>query len=286
MVIIHLVLFLLTITFPFSVPLSTINFFFLKFSMITHTKMHTQSVISLWICFFRYCFFNLDVIDSKQLIYFFNIKRYPCKISKNPFPYLKTAVFQFMTYKVLYHYYFNFISLFTATYVEHLFTYWCLVIDPSIISLLFKLNLLSYLLWENSFYLINISRVQEELSQTMAPWHTDHLYTERICKTAHAGGKSLTWQMPCAVLCLVAQSCPALSDSINCSPPGSSVHGGSPGKKTGVGCHALLQGIFPTQGSNLGLLHCRRILYQLSYQGSPRDALPTPKSVWDFNKNS
>ena len=42
-----------------------------------------------------------------------------------------------------------------------------------------------------------------------------------------------------------------------------------PGKNTGVGCHFLLQGIFPTEGSNLGLLHCRRILYQLSHQGSP-----------------
>ena len=42
-----------------------------------------------------------------------------------------------------------------------------------------------------------------------------------------------------------------------------------PGKNTGVGCHFLLHGIFPTQGSNLGLLHCRKILYQLSHQGSP-----------------
>ena len=42
----------------------------------------------------------------------------------------------------------------------------------------------------------------------------------------------------------------------------------SPGaKNTGVGCHFLLQGIFLTQGSNLGLLHCRQILYQLSYKG-------------------
>ena len=41
-----------------------------------------------------------------------------------------------------------------------------------------------------------------------------------------------------------------------------------PGKNTGVGCHFLLQGIFPTQRSNTGLLHCRRILYQLSHQGS------------------
>ena len=42
-----------------------------------------------------------------------------------------------------------------------------------------------------------------------------------------------------------------------------------PGKNTGVGCRALLQGIFPTQGSNPGLPHCRRILYHLSHQGSP-----------------
>ena len=42
-----------------------------------------------------------------------------------------------------------------------------------------------------------------------------------------------------------------------------------PGKDTGVGCHFLLQGIFPTQGSNPGLLHCRQILYWLSYKGSP-----------------
>ena len=42
-----------------------------------------------------------------------------------------------------------------------------------------------------------------------------------------------------------------------------------PGKNTGVGCHFLLQGIFPIQGSNLGLPHCRQILYQLSHQGNP-----------------
>ena len=42
------------------------------------------------------------------------------------------------------------------------------------------------------------------------------------------------------------------------------------GKNTGVGCHALLQGIFSTQGSNTGLSHCRQILYCLSHQESPR----------------
>ena len=110
------------------------------------------------------------------------------------------------------------------------------------------------------------------------------------------------------VLCLVAQLCPTVCDSMDCSPPGSSVHGDSPGKNSGVGSHALLQGIFPTQGLNPGsptlevdslpsespgkprntgvgslsllqgsfptqelnpgLLHGRWILYQLGYQGS------------------
>ena len=46
-----------------------------------------------------------------------------------------------------------------------------------------------------------------------------------------------------------------------------------PGKSTGVGCHFLLQGIFPTQGSNLGLPHCRQTLYHLSHKGSPFLAL-------------
>ena len=44
----------------------------------------------------------------------------------------------------------------------------------------------------------------------------------------------------------------------------------SPGSNTGVGSHFLPQGIFPTQGLNLGLLHCRQILYYLSHQGSSK----------------
>ena len=53
----------------------------------------------------------------------------------------------------------------------------------------------------------------------------------------------------------------------------------SPGKNTGLGCHSLLQGIFPTQGLNLGLLHCRQILYHLSHQGSPSTDSQTHKSI-------
>ena len=112
-----------------------------------------------------------------------------------------------------------------------------------------------------------------------------------------------------AVLCIVVQSCLTLCNSTDCSLPGPSVHGDSPGKNTRVGCHALLQGNLPnpgmeprsptlqanslpseppgkpkntgvgslsllsgtfsTQELNQGLLHCRKILYQLSYQGNP-----------------
>ena len=51
----------------------------------------------------------------------------------------------------------------------------------------------------------------------------------------------------------------------------------SPGKNTGVGCHALLQGIFPTQGLNLCLLHYRWILNPLSHLGSPYLPCASPK---------
>ena len=47
----------------------------------------------------------------------------------------------------------------------------------------------------------------------------------------------------------------------------------SPGKNTGVGYHALLQGIFPTQGQNPGLLNCRQILHHFSYTGNPTKEL-------------
>ena len=113
-----------------------------------------------------------------------------------------------------------------------------------------------------------------------------------------------------SALRLVTQPCLTLCDPMDCSLPGSSVHGGSSGRNigvgpmelcpppgdlpnpgiklrspvlqvdslpaepsgkpnnTGAGSLSLLQRIFLTQESNLGLLPCRRILYQLSYQGS------------------
>ena len=52
-----------------------------------------------------------------------------------------------------------------------------------------------------------------------------------------------------------------------------------PGKNTGVGCHSLLQGVFPTQRSNPGLLHCRHILYHLSHQVLPNLVLTSNATV-------
>ena len=66
-------------------------------------------------------------------------------------------------------------------------------------------------------------------------------------------------------------SCPTLFDPMDCYPSGSSVHGDSPGKNTGVGCHALLQGIYHTQGSNL------RLLCLLQWQMSSSPLVPPEK---------
>ena len=73
----------------------------------------------------------------------------------------------------------------------------------------------------------------------------------------------------------VAQSCPTLRHPMD-SPQN------SPGQNTGVGSLLLLQGIFPTQGSKPGLLHCRWILYQLSHKGYPHKSPAHPQTDTSF----
>ena len=87
--------------------------------------------------------------------------------------------------------------------------------------------------------------------------------------SVHQRDMWILYLFPSAV-CLVDQSCLTFWDPLDCSQSGSSVHEDSPGMNTGVGLHALPQGIFPTQGSNPGLPHCRWILNSLRHQGSPR----------------
>ena len=74
-----------------------------------------------------------------------------------------------------------------------------------------------------------------------------------------------------------------VSDSLR--PHGLHSPRNSPGQNAGVGSLSLLQGIFPTQGSNPGLSHCIQILYHLSHKGSPRIlewvAYPSPADLPD-----
>ena len=104
--------------------------------------------------------------------------------------------------------------------------------------------------------------------QLIGIWFVGKLSVFQPCSSEH----SHTYHV--SVLCAgfgtgmsVAQAC---LYPVDCSLPGFSVHGDSPGMNTGVGFHAFLQGIFPTQGSNPDLPHCRRILMHLSHQGNPR----------------
>ena len=98
--------------------------------------------------------------------------------------------------------------------------------------------------------------------QSGSGWTVEHWW---VCIISAGFGLLL-----CCAVYLVTHSYPTLCDPMDCSPPGSSVRGDSPGKNTGVGCHVLLQGFFPTQALNPGLQHCKWILYHLSHQGSPR----------------
>ena len=97
---------------------------------------------------------------------------------------------------------------------------------------------------------------------------------ERIIRWSNKGilhsSTFQAWNAYMCCVCLVAQLCPTLCDPIYYNLPSSSVHGYFPGKNTGVSCHVLFQGIFPTQGLNPGLLHCRWILYPLSHQGNQK----------------
>ena len=91
-----------------------------------------------------------------------------------------------------------------------------------------------------------------------------HAHTHTRARTCTRAQTHVRTHTHTKVLCLVVLSCSILCNPTDRHLPGSSVQGDSPGKNTGVGCHALLQGIFPTQGSNPGLLHYRQIPYHLS----------------------
>ena len=101
------------------------------------------------------------------------------------------------------------------------------------------------------------------------------LVTGNICKACLLGQSvnplwsRLVTPIPgCTYACAQSLLCLTLCDPMDCSLLGSSVWN-FPGKHTGVGCHVLLHGIFPTQGSNPCLLHWQVVSLPLSHLGSP-----------------
>ena len=113
------------------------------------------------------------------------------------------------------------------------------------------------ILWHSTFFIGQLSRPYMTTGKTIAltRWtFVSNIKTVSVrCKCNKSESKS--------------KSVSVVSDSLR--PRGLYSSWNSPGQNTGVGSLSLLQGIFPTQGWNPGLPHCRRILYWLSHQGSP-----------------
>ena len=104
------------------------------------------------------------------------------------------------------------------------------------------------------------------------PGDTPFCTITHMCNLEYAAQKLFFTSLPCSpsyMKVLIPQSHPTLCNLMDCGLPGNFCPRNSPGKNTGMGCHFLLQWIFPTQGSNLGLPRCRQILYHLSHQESP-----------------
>ena len=110
-------------------------------------------------------------------------------------------------------------------------------------------------------WVTSLSFFQNENRSTRTYCRAQQLYST-LCNDLY--GKRI-WKSIDAWMC---ERCSVMSNFLR--PYGLYSPWNSPGLNTGVDSHSLLQGIFPTQGSNPGLLHCRWILYQLSHQGSPR----------------
>ena len=116
--------------------------------------------------------------------------------------------------------------------------------------------------WQVSAHRIAKSQTQlKQLSTHTVPTHTP---CSKMCLSL----KGIFWLYSCCAWVCWSLSCVQLCDTMDCSPLGSFFFSWDTlGKNPRVGCHFLLQ-IFPTQVSNLGLLHCRQTLDRLSCQGS------------------
>ena len=100
------------------------------------------------------------------------------------------------------------------------------------------------------------------------PWWSSGKESPFECSNSDWGSKILDWGAEIPYAACESESRSVTSDSLQ--PHGLYSPWNSPGQNTRVGSLSRLQGIFPTQGSNPDLPHCRHILYQLSHKGSPR----------------
>ena len=121
----------------------------------------------------------------------------------------------------------------------------------------------------------NVLKAVHEVENTDAPWMEGCTLLWAGTKPGHTKKEKLgTWEMIIILLCQlymkwseVAQSCLTLSDPMDCSLPGSSVRGTFQAIVLEWIAISFSRGIFPTQGLNPGLPHCRQTLYHLSHQG-------------------
>ena len=137
----------------------------------------------------------------------------------------------------------------------------------------------------------NRERKKHVVTSTELVWHWGLTKTAQEKKTAD---QYSSWKVTWMSLCCARLSHSVVSDSLWphwLQPASLLCSWDSSGKNTGVGCPAFLQGIFPTQGLNPGLLDCRTILYHLSPPGKPRNTgvgslsllqgiFPTLESNW------
>ena len=98
-----------------------------------------------------------------------------------------------------------------------------------------------------------------------------------MAESLHCSPEAITTLLIGYVVMLVAQSCPDLWDPMDCSPPGSPVHEIFQIRIWEWVAIPFSRRIFPTQGSDPSLPHCRQILYRLSHQGSPQNKIKSSK---------
>ena len=131
-----------------------------------------------------------------------------------------------------------------------------LVVQGTLKSLLQHHSSKASVLWRSAFFMVRLPLSSVVLESKKRKFVTTSTFSPLICHEVAGSDDSI----------LVSESCSVVSDSLW-------LHGlysprNSPGQNTGVGSLPLLQGIFPTQGLNSGLLHCRQIIYQLGHKWS------------------